>query len=270
MDRLVYHGSVFMDNVHKVKISVHKVSFLKITVSYLRNSRGGTHPGRPAATQPAGAHVAAQPCRARCQDATPREQPAGGRCCRGPPGSTKPAPRLPGAWPPHHGRHPELAPAVGDPAAVTSSCPRPHPATAQKEPFGRFSVGSPLPAWPLQRSSFLACASGLTSLGKSSRGLASSDSPPRGSTLTLLSASHTHTGSQIHCSHLQQPVPSQTLGLATSQRRWGREGPRSPCCWLRSPPRIGDGPHRGSPGFGATCTPSHMRCAYNAPSVSVL
>ena len=49
--RPLYHRSVFMHNVHKVKISVHKVSFLKITVPYLRNGHVRTHPGRwPAAT----------------------------------------------------------------------------------------------------------------------------------------------------------------------------------------------------------------------------
>lgn len=136
MDRLLYHGSVFMDNVHKVKISVHKVSFLKITVSYLRNGRGGTHPGRrPAATQPAGGHVAGQPCRARCQDATPSSRPVGG-AAGGPSGSTKPSALAPGSL-------------VTPPRPSSGACPcclqplsrhlllptPPPPATAQKEPF---------------------------------------------------------------------------------------------------------------------------------------
>lgn len=179
-----------------------------------------------------------------------------------------PAPWLPGAWSPHHYRHPEPVPVVCDPAPVTSSGP---PATAQKSLSGWFSMGSPLPAWPRQRSSScLACYSGLTSSGKSSRGLTSSDKSPKGLDLEVpVCLSHSHRQPNT----LQSPITTcyePNSRAATSERGWGREAPRVPCCWLTSPPCVGDKPHWGSRGSRGTCMPSHMRCAYNAPPTPVL
>ena len=227
-----------MDNVHKVKISVHKESFLKI--SFLSKKQPQENTPRPMACSHVG-HAATEAYSQ--QEDTWRPSPAG-------PGAKmqrqvvgwwavlseallaaqSPAPWLPGAWSPHHYRHPEPVPVVCDPAPVTSSCP---PATAQKSLSGWFSMGSPLPAWPLQRSSsFLACSSGLTSSGKSSRGLTSSDKSPKGLDLEVpVCLSHSHR----QPNPLQAPITTcyePNSRAATSERGWEREGL---CCRLTSP-----------------------------------